>query len=88
MRRPFLLAALLALAACAPTPQQVAARCERETRPDTAVTGEVRLGYASDRGFVSGQEIGFTAGVSLGGSRGSRAAYEACLRARGGLGAS
>ena len=79
-------AALLALAACAPSPQQVADRCEREVRSTTAVSGELNMGYASDRGFVSGQKIALTAGVNLGGARDPRLAYEECVRERSGQG--
>lgn len=79
-------AVLLALAACAPPPQQASDRCAPERRTETAVTGEVKMGYASDRGFVSDQEIGFTAGVNLGGGRASGGASVSCPRAGSGQG--
>ena len=79
-------AALLVLAACAPSPQQAADQCEREVRSTTAVSGRVEMGYASDRGFVSGQELALSAGVDLGGTRDPRASYEDCVRARTGQG--
>ena len=79
--------ALLALAACAGSPGQVAARCEREAAStSTAVSGEFALGYASDRGFVSDSDIALSAGVNLGGGRDPRAAYEQCVRERTGQG--
>ena len=86
MRPVVLSAAFLLLAACAQSPQQVADRCEREVRSTTTVAGELTMGYASDRGFVSGQEVALTAGVNLGGARDPRVAYEECVRARSGQG--
>lgn len=86
MTRLLVPAALLALAACAPTPEQVADRCEREVRSTTAVAGEFGMGYASGRGFVNTSKIGITAGVNLGGARDPRVAYEDCVRTRSGQG--
>jgi hypothetical protein len=78
--------ALIPLVACAPTPEQVADRCEREVRSTTAVSGEFGMGYASGRGFVNTSKIGISAGVNLGGARDPRMAYEDCVRARSGQG--
>jgi hypothetical protein len=79
--------ALLALAACAATPEQVAARCEREAASSTVgVSGEFALGYASGRGFVNDSDVAFSAGINLGGSRDPRAVYEDCVRQRTGQG--
>jgi hypothetical protein len=81
--------ALLALAACAATPEQVAARCEREAASSTTVGvgGEFALGYASDRGFVNDSSLALSAGVNLGSSpRDPRVAYEDCVRERTGQG--
>lgn len=86
MRRLLVPAALVAVAACAPTPEQVADRCEREARSTTAVSGEFGMGYASGRGFVNTSKVGITAGVNLGGTRDPRMAYEDCVRARSGQG--
>ena len=73
--------------ACAGTPEQVAARCEREVAStSTAVSGEFTMGYASDRGFVGDSDIALSAGVNLGGGRDPRVAYEECVRARTGQG--
>lgn len=89
MRAAFASGALLALAACAASPEQVAARCEREVRSastSTSVSGEFAMGYASDRGFVSDSDIALSAGVTLGSARDPRIAYEDCVRARTGQG--
>ena len=88
MRSVLASGALLALAACTATPEQVAARCEREVAPSTStpIGGEFVMGYASDRGFVSDSDIAISAGVNLGGGRDPRQAYEDCVRARTGQG--
>ena len=79
--------ALLALSACAATPEQVAARCEREAASTTVgFGGEFALGYASDRGFVNDSAVALSAGVNLGGGRDPRLAYEDCVRERTGQG--
>ena len=79
--------ALLALAACAATPELVAARCEREAASTTVgVGGEFALGYASDRGFVNDSALALSAGVNLGSPRDPRVAYEDCVRERTGQG--
>ncbi len=87
-----ILAGLL-LSACA-TPEQVAARCERDARASTStsVAGEFAMGYASDFGsnrgrFVNDSNIALSAGVNLGGGPGDpRYAYEQCVRERTGQG--
>ena len=87
MRTAVLFLALLALAACAATPEQVAARCEREAASsNVGVSGEFALGYSSDRGFVNDSYIALTAGVNLGSPRDPRVVYEECVRARTGQG--
>jgi hypothetical protein len=79
-------ALLLALAACAPTPEQVADRCESEVRRTTGLSGTFGMGYASGRGFVNESKVGISAGVTLGGARDPRTAYEDCVRQRSGQG--
>ena len=87
MRAALAIPALLALAACTASPEQVAARCEREVASSSVgVSGEFAMGYASDRGFVSDSDIALSAGVNLGGGRDPRIAYEECVRARTGQG--
>jgi hypothetical protein len=79
--------ALLALAACTASPEQVAARCERDVASSSVgVSGEFAMGYASDRGFVSDSDIALSAGVNLGSPRDPRLAYEDCVRERTGQG--
>lgn len=78
---------LLALAACAASPAQVADRCERDvTSSRVGVSGEFAMGYASGRGFVSDSDVALSAGVNLGGGRDPRVAYEDCVRERTGQG--
>jgi hypothetical protein len=84
--------ALLALSACA-TPEQVAARCERDVRASSSTTvgGEFAMGVGSDYGsntrFVSDADIALSAGVNLGGGPADpRYAYEECVRERTGQG--
>jgi hypothetical protein len=84
--------ALLAVGACA-TPEQVAARCERDVRASssTSVAGEFTMGvgsgYGSGTRFVSDADVALSAGVNLGGGGGDpRYAYEQCVRARTGQG--
>ena len=87
MRAALAVPALLALAACTASPEQVAARCEREVASSTtAVSGEFTMGYASGRGFVNDSDIAISAGVNLGSARDPRIAYEECVRARTGQG--
>jgi hypothetical protein len=87
VRAALAIPALLALAACTASPEQVAARCEREAASSSVgVSGEFAMGYASDRGFVSDSDIALSAGVNLGGGRDPRIAYEECVRARTGQG--
>ena len=87
MRAAALSLALLALASCAASPEQVAARCEREAASSTVgVSGEFQLGYASDRGFVNDSAVALSAGVNLGSPRDPRVVYEECVRARTGQG--
>jgi hypothetical protein len=83
---------LLALSACA-TPEQVAARCERDVRASssTSVAGEFAMGVGSDFNsntrFVSDADIALSAGVNLGGGAADpRFAYEQCVRERTGQG--
>ena len=79
--------ALLALVACAATPEQVADRCEREAASTSVgLAGEFALGYASGRGFVNDSSVALSAGVTLGSPRDPRDIYEACVRARTGQG--
>jgi hypothetical protein len=82
--------ALIAVAACA-TPEQVAARCERDVRASTSVAGEfamgVASGYNSSSRFVSDADVALSAGVNLGGGAADpRYAYEQCVRERTGQG--
>jgi hypothetical protein len=84
--------ALVAVGACA-TPEQVAARCERDVRASssTSVAGEFAMGVGSDYGsntrFVSDADIALSAGVNLGGGAADpRFAYEQCVRERTGQG--
>jgi hypothetical protein len=84
--------ALLALSACA-TPEQVAARCERDVRASSSTTvgGEFAMGvgsdFNSDARFVTDADIALSAGVNLrGGAADPRFAYEQCVRERTGQG--
>lgn len=86
MRRVLALAGLVLLAACAPTPEQVADRCESDVRRTTGLTGTFGMGYASGRGFVNESEVGISAGVTLGGAPDPRTAFEDCVRRRSGQG--
>jgi hypothetical protein len=86
VRAVLALPALLALAACAASPEQVAARCEREVASSTTVSGEFTMGYASGRGFVNDSDVALSAGVNLGGARDPCVSYEECVRARTGQG--
>jgi hypothetical protein len=85
--------ACLASAACTATPEQVAARCERDARASTStsVAGEFAMGVASgfnsNPRFVSDADLALSAGVNLGGGAGDpRFAYEQCVRERTGQG--
>jgi hypothetical protein len=83
--------ACLASAACTATPEQVAARCEREAQASTSVAGEFSMGVASgfnsNPRFVSDADLALSAGVNLGGGAGDpRFAYEQCVRERTGQG--
>jgi hypothetical protein len=80
--------ALLAPAACAATPEQVAARCERDAAAatSTSLSGEFAMGYAEGRGFVTDSDVAISAGVNLGGARDPRFVYEECVRSRTGQG--
>ncbi|SEN05938.1 hypothetical protein SAMN04488003_108129 [Loktanella fryxellensis] len=64
MRGAAILTVLVLLAACGPqvppSPQQVAARCDREARGAEGPTGQVAVGVSSNRGVQSGISIGVT----------------------------
>ncbi len=88
MRAALVPLALLVAAACTATPEQIAARCERDAAAatSTSLSGEFAMGYADGRGFVTDSDVAISAGVNVGGARNPRFVYEECVRSRTGQG--
>ena len=80
MRPAILIAGLVALGACTPspppTPQQVAARCDAQARAAAGPTGEALFGVTSGKGTVSRVAVNLSADYLTG--RDPAAVYAEC----------
>jgi hypothetical protein len=86
VKPPFpLLAALAALAACAPpylSPERAAQECEQRARAAQGPTGSITLGASSGSGPFASASIGVTGDFLAG--RDPMAVYEECVLQRSG----
>lgn len=73
------------LAACGPiSPGRAADMCEQRARAATGPTGEIGIGYNTQRGAVGKVEIGITSDYVVG--RDPYIVYEQCVRQKTGQG--
>ena len=75
----------LILAGCGPmSPERAADMCEERARAANGPTGEIGVGYSSNKGAVGSLEIGITSDYLRG--RDPYDVYESCVRQKTGQG--